>query len=219
MDLPAQPPTAAEVLERAVAYHDLGGNWATFDASFVLGQPEDGDTITIDLPGQYFSVSGPWGYYVADGGTCRYDHEKEEDSARGIDLSSDSCATVRLKRDYHTYLNGLPMKLQDPGTPLRDQVIEAVFDGNTYLRLSVDYPKEGGKVETWEFFFDSETYALSGYQFFHSDKPEGGEYLLLEGEVEVGGVRMIKSKSWYYRGNDRLLGTDVVRPVAAAFSN
>lgn len=208
-ELPTPTSEAGEVLERAIAYHDPGGNWATFDASFVFGQGNNRDTITIDLPEEYFAYGGAWGYYVADGQTCRYDHPTDG-SAQGLSLASDSCANVRRKRDYHTFLNGLPMKLVDPGTPLEDEVVTTDFHGEEYLRLRVNYPKAGGTFETWEFFFDPETYALGGYQFYRSDRPAGGEYLLLEGETEVGGVKMAREKAWYLRENDKYLVTDVV---------
>ena len=213
--LPAQPATPAEeLLQKAIAYHDPGGRWGSFHATFVLGHPDTGDTITIDLPGQYFAVAGGGNYYVADGTTCRYryyDRKKQEQvAARDLALDTDACATVRRKRDYHTYLNGLPMKLADPGTPLEAEVVTAVFHGEEYLRLRVNYPKEGGTVETWEYFFDPQSYALSGYQFYRSDKPDGGEYLLLSGEETVGGIRMIKRKDWYLREDDRHLGADVI---------
>ena len=223
VELPAQPPVAADVLQRSIDYHDPGGNWATFDAAFIFGQGDNRDTIAIDLADQYFSISGAFGYYVADDGTCRYDipdgNTGNRSSARDLPLASDSCSTVRRRRDYHTYLNGLPMKLQDPGTPLEETVATANFHGTDYLRLKVNYPKENNTFETWEYFFDPETYALSGYQFYRSDKPDGGEYLLLSGITEVGGVKMIREKQWYLRENDRLLGTDVVIAETTAIRN
>lgn len=201
VELPAQALTATEVLQRSVDHHDPGGLWPTFNAGFQLNN----DTIIIDLPGQYFAQIGSGKYAVTDRTVCRYDDLV--DAAR---LGSDSCATVRRKRDYHTYLNGLPMKLQDVGTPLEAEVRTKEFHGKEYKVLTVNYPKENNTVESWEFFLDPETYALGAYQFYRSDKPEGGEYLLLEGEIEIGGINMVERKMWYLRENDKLLGTDVV---------
>ncbi|MCP9234704.1 DUF6503 family protein [Lewinella sp. JB7] len=196
------PTTASEVLDRAIAHHDPGGNWTTFDAAFLLNS----DTIVIDLPESYFAQIGGGKYFVADRDVCR-STDLGDDSPP---LASDSCANVIRKRDYHTYLNGLPMKLRDPGTPLEDDFVTTEFHGKEYLRLRVNYPKSGGTVETWEFFFDPATYALGAYQFYRSDNPQGGEYLLLDGEIEIGGVRMVETKEWYLRENDELLGSDIV---------
>ena len=214
-EVPAQPVTAAtEAVARAVAHHDPDGRWPTFNSSFVLGRGDKRDTITIDQPGSYFAaVDGPT-FYVADGETCRFAYAERgtgtQLSGRDLPLASDSCATVRLQQSYHTYLNGLPMKLQDPGTPLQDEVVTATFHGGEYLRLRVNYPKDGGTVETWEFFLDPDTYALGGYQFYRSDDPDGGEYLLLDGEIEVGGINMVESKEWFLRKDGKRLGEDVV---------
>jgi hypothetical protein len=212
-----QDTEAGQILARAIAYHDPDGRWSTFDETIVMGQGDRRDTLTIDLPGDYFHFTNGAEQLTVDGDRCSGDYidrgTQERTTVADTALDSEACARPRLMRDYHTYLTGLPMKLRDPGTPLEPTVERTEFHGTDYLMLTVNYPKEGGTTETWNFFFNPVTHALGAYQFYRSDKPEGGEYLLLDGEIEVNGIKLIKERAWFYRENDRHLATDVLIEV------
>jgi hypothetical protein len=76
--------------------------------------------------------------------------------------------------------------------------------------LKVTYDPEKGS-DTWYFYFDPKTYALAAYQFYHDPAKNDGEYILLEGEAEVGSMRLPKRRSWFTNKEDRFLGTDLLR--------
>jgi hypothetical protein len=76
--------------------------------------------------------------------------------------------------------------------------------------LKVSYDPETGS-DTWYFYFNPETYALAAYQFYHDPAKNDGEYILLEGEAEVGGMRLPKRRSWYTNKERRFLGTDILQ--------
>ena len=114
---------------------------------------------------------------------------------------------MKRYRDYYTYLMGLPMKLKDPGTLIASQGILIERQGTSYLMLKVTYEPEVGSY-TWYFYFDTKTFALKQYQFFHNEAKNDGEYIILEEEIEIGGIRMPKKRSWYYNSDQTYLGTD-----------
>jgi len=125
------------------------------------------------------------------------------------------CDRVVLYRDYYTYLWGMPMKLRDPGTRLDPGVSDAVFQGRQVKSLRVTYdPEVGG--DTWYFYFDPDSAALVGYRFFHDESANDGEYIVLEGEVSGGGLRLPKARTWFTNAEDRLLGTDTLTGLDAA---
>ena len=84
------------------------------------------------------------------------------------------------------------------------------FHGQPYLKVDVTYDKGGGGSETWEFFFDPNTFSLKAYQFYGSNQPNYGEYVLLDGEVKVDDVIMPKKKTWYHRIDSAYAGTDKI---------
>ena len=47
------------------------------------------------------------------------------------------------------------------------------------------------------FLFDKKTFALKQYQFFHDELKNDGEYIILEDEIIVGGIKMPKNRSWF----------------------
>jgi hypothetical protein len=134
-----------------------------------------------------------------------------------MDISEEKREKLRLTedrtlmmRDYYTYLFGLPMKLQDAGTLLQPNVHKVWFDNKKMLELEVHYAPETGK-DIWFFYFDPETYALSGYAFYHEkDGPGTGEYILLEGETIIDRMKLPAERHWYYTKNKLYLGTDEI---------
>jgi hypothetical protein len=78
------------------------------------------------------------------------------------------------------------------------------------LELEVHYAPETGK-DIWFFYFDLDTYALSGYAFYHEkDGPGTGEYILLEGQASVGKMNLPAKRHWYFTNNKLYLGTDEI---------
>jgi hypothetical protein len=64
--------------------------------------------------------------------------------------------------------------------------------------------------DTWYFYFDIETFALKRYQFFHDESKNDGEYIILDGEIEIEEILMPKNRSWYYNSDNTFLGTDIL---------
>lgn len=50
---------------------------------------------------------------------------------------------------------------------------------------------------------------MKAYRFKHGD-PEGGEYILLEEEEIVEGIRMPKVRKWYWNKNNEYIDTDTL---------
>ena len=102
------------------------------------------------------------------------------------------------------------MKLQDPGTQIDSNVIKKTFKGKQYLVLKVTYDEKVGK-DTWFFYFDPKTFAMEAYQFLKDSKPETGEYILLSGMEIINGIKMPKTRAWYFNKDDKYLGTDILK--------
>jgi len=110
-------------------------------------------------------------------------------------------------KNYYTYLYGLPMKLKDSGTIINEKVKREIFKNKEYLILKVNYTEAIGK-DTWYFYFDPSTYALEVYQFYHDEAKNDGEYILLDSLETINGIKMPKTRAWYYNKDNTYLGTD-----------
>lgn len=216
--LPAQNLTGPQLLDKAIEYHDPHGKWETFAASFDLilrraDGTEGSSTVTIDLPKEYFTTTIIRGEepvtYTIDKGKCETSITKPKKDARRT-----PCESATLYKNYYTYLYGLPMKLKDPGTNIGDQVERKTFKGKEYLVLKASYDENVGS-DVWFFYFDPQTYAMEIYQFYKGDpSAEGkdtGEYILLTEEKFINGIKMPKTRAWYYNKDDKHLGTDILK--------
>jgi len=220
--------TGAELLEKAIQYHDPNNAWPSFKGQLLITMetPKSSDRISeisLNLPASYFKTVA-----TRKGVTSTYEIDKEKcivsktDSLRIAKLKNppkrSHCQTSLMYKNYYTYLYGLPMKLKDPGTRIDPKVNTKTFKGKQYLVLKASYEEAVG-TDVWFFYFDPITYAMEVYQFYKGD-PEGkgkntGEYILLEGEEILHGIRIPKTRKWYYNKDDKFLGTDVLTKVEA----
>jgi hypothetical protein len=215
----AQLPSAAEVLEKSIAYHDPNGRWASFSGTLAIEMtlPKKGKRISqleLNFPQRYFKST------VTQKGTTIVSEWTNDNCAYWLngsqDISAEQRKTYRLNcerttqmRDYYIYLFGLPMKLKDPGTRLHPEVQKVNWRGTVYLRLRVDYDPAVGK-DRWYFYFDPTNYQLRHYQFYHEEAKNDGEFILLSEEIEIQGMKIPKIRAWYTHKEERYLGTDVL---------
>jgi hypothetical protein len=225
--LPAAEPTAEEVLERMLAYHDPEDAWSKkpleitaelrYGERIAKSRGYDGRTDRVRVD----NAAGRFEYH-ADKGGDRIEIVGEGDrfSAR-LNGSSKISAADRNEhrlnpeqlptwRDYFTYIYGLPMKLRDPGTRLDPDVARTTFNEREVLSLRVTYAEEVGK-DIWYFYVDPENWALTGCRFFHDESKNDGEYIVYEGEIEgPHGMRLPKLRHWYTNRDGEFLATDDV---------
>lgn len=224
LSLYGQELTGSQLLEKAIAYHDPNGAWPSFNGTLNVtmetpNNPNRDSHIWINLPEEYFFLKAKRDtvttQYTLDRGKCiisladslRIANQKEKPRRS-------HCEMATLYKNYYTYLYGLPMKLKDPGGHIDPKTEYVTFKGKKYLRLKVTYDEAVG-TDVWFFYFDPKTYAMEIYQFYKGDpKGEGkntGEYILLTGEEIINGIKMPKTRAWYYNKDDKYLGTDILK--------
>jgi hypothetical protein len=215
----SQEITGKELLEKAIKFHDPNGNWETFKGAFAVTmetfkRPKRVSEISIDLPKQRFSVKAATGKntteYNIDKDSVQIVFNGDENPSEEI-LKKNKLSKARAKmyQNYYTYLYGLPMKLKDPGAIIHDEVMLDKFLGDNYYVLKVTYDEKVGE-DVWYFYFDTKTYQMMYYQFYHDEEKLDGEYISLDGIERVGGIKMPKTRAWYYNKNQQYLGTDVL---------
>ncbi len=215
----SQEISAEELLANSIAYHDPQGRWGRLQADLVVKSTRPGGSdrlsyISMDQPRSYFAIrverDGKTKEYTLSGSDCRLAYQGSASFSDQVAHDEDmTCERGRFWRDYYMYLYGLPMKLRDPGTILDPEVARREFHGKEYLVLKVTYdPKKG--ADTWFFYLDPDTHALGAYQFYHDMAENDGEYILLEGEALVGGMRLPKTRKWYRNDSGEFLGADIL---------
>ena len=210
---------ADALLNKTIQYHDPNSLWNEFKASFfVTMQSAEGSLrkskINLDLKHSFFNLSvkvdeNQWTSSI-DRGVCKLSFNGSEVINPEIEKKFGlNCERALMYKNYYTYLYGLPMKLKDPGTIISPKVLEKTINGLSYWVLKVNYKPEVGS-DTWYFYFDKNSYALKRYQFFHDESKNDGEYIILENELEIAGIRMPKNRSWYYNSDNTYLGKDIL---------
>lgn len=210
--------TGTQLLEKAIAYHDPNNQWKTFSGHLsvtmeIPNKPNRDSNIFIDLPKEFFSLEVNNGkhptIYNLDNDQCSILFDGRTPTKEEQESYNLNCDRASLFKNYYTYLYGLPMKLQDPGTIIHNTIEEKIFKGKPYWVLKVTYEKVVGS-DIWYFYFDPSTYKMEVYQFFHDEAKNDGEYILLSDEVTINGIKMPKIRAWYTNAENKYLGTDIL---------
>lgn len=220
----SQELTGSQLLDKAIGYHDPNNNWNSFkgNLNITMSTPDGKERVSniiLNLPDEYFQVTSKKGdaalKQTLNKGVC----ELMLNGSRTISEEDKkthrlTCERLNMYKNYYTYLYGLPMKLKDPGTIIDPKIEKKTFKGVKYLVLKATYEKEVGE-DIWYFYFDQKTYAMQVYQFFHDETKNDGEYIILNDQEEVSGIKMPKTRAWYYNKDDKHLGTDVLTKTSS----
>ncbi len=208
----------SQLLEGTLAYHDPEGNWPQLKARLCLSSADTAGKITafqieLDNATGYFAhISHRDGKEVvkgiADGKEFYLLDGKPEVSAEERDKYDLTPEAVQWVHSFYSYLYGLPMKLTDEGVHVKEASENEELEGKVYRVLQASYDAAVG-TDNWFFYLDPDTYAMEAYRFNHG-KPESGEYILLEEEVIVDGIRIPKVRRWYWNKNRAYIGTDTL---------
>ena len=211
--------TGKELLQKSIEYHDPQGKWPVFKGGLHLVEtrPDASDRKThlhLNNKTAYFELIQHRDenelVHVLENGECFQLLNKSRDiSGEDREQHELNCDRTYLLRNYYLYLWGLPMKLKDTGTQVHDEVGNTEFQGKQVLSLKVTYDKAVGK-DTWYFYFNPDNYALVGYRFFHDETKNDGEYITLEGEKTIKGIRFPKNRKWFTNQDEKFLGEDIL---------
>lgn len=213
------PPSAEEVLAKSIQYHDPQSQWGNGPIYLKLRSesPKGGSSLReawINVPAEKFEMKATRNNNVNTRGMLK---DSCYHTLNGqTDIPADSLSKYRLDcdrtlmfRNYLTYLNGLPMKLTDPGTLLDPKVEETTFINQSVLVLTVRYEPEVGD-EIYQFYLSPDNYALLGYRFYRDEAKPKGEYIILKEETQVGEMRIPKRREWYTFPDTSFLGADIL---------
>jgi hypothetical protein len=208
--------TGTELLRRTIAYHDPKGNWAKFKAKLYLSNTNrEGKEKNFELEfdnkkGYFCYLSRQDGKEIVKGifngkefFSVNGKKEFSEEERKKYKLTKESMNGLR---NFYGYLYGLPMKLTDAGVTVAETVNNEEVEGKTYPTIRVSYDPAVGK-DNWFFYCDAKTSALKAYRFNHG-KSESGEYILLEEELDVNGIKLPKIRKWYWNKDNQYIGTD-----------
>jgi hypothetical protein len=175
--------------------------------------------ISIDLPQEYFKLSSLKNEnkveHVVNKNKSSFSlNGKTEFSKEEVKTYNLTETRAKFMRNYYTFLYGLPMKLNDPGTIIDPVVEKKEFMGKEYLVLKVKYEEGIGK-DSWLFYFDPKTYAMEGYQFYHNVTENDGEYIVLSEQEVFSGIKIPKVRTWYVNKDASLLATDKLTKVSS----
>ncbi len=214
--------SASQVLDMSIRFHDPHDVWdkKPMQLNLTESRPGSADRTTslqLNLAQSNFTMN-----QHRDSDIISYSFHKDSllTKVNGSSEASDSLKNrlnisrdrARMLRNYYTYLWMLPMKLNDPGTVLHDEVTETTYDGYPVYKLKVTYDEEVGH-DTWYFYFDRSDFQMRGYQFFHDEMKNDGEYITLSGIAEVGELLLPLERRWFTNHENTYLGTDRISQI------
>ncbi|REG92633.1 DUF6503 family protein [Algoriphagus antarcticus] len=189
--------TGQEMIEKSIAFHDPKGSWKDLKATFILEDslpaPRSSRSYSFTLDNSQSIMS-----YSIDGISYIVHHDSLQ-----VEMGEITLDRALRSRNYYTFLWGLPMKLQDPGTKIESMVTMEELNGSEYHVVRVPYEKD-----IWYFYLEPETYRMAAYKFYQDEPNQTGEMIYLEGIAEFEGMKIPANRSWYRTEKSEFLGTD-----------
>ena len=207
------------LLKESIDYHDPEKNWQQFKARLYLIHT---DTIGKEAPFE-IEIDNNTGYFshtsrqndkeivkgISPDGTAFFlidgRQEISDEERKQYNMTPKSAEGTR---NFYLHLYGLPMKLTDVGTLVSDSIYIENFHGKDLQVMEVNYDPAVGS-DNWSFYFNPKTAAMEAYSFDWGN-PEAGEYVLLNEELVVNGIKLPKVRKWYFTKEDQYLGTDTL---------
>lgn len=199
---PQKPKTGLQLVEQSIKYHDPKSKWPDLKATFVLKDslPPGRDSRTYEFAVD--NSNSKMSYSIKG-----LEYEVWNDSVIQIEGEIEKERALRM-RNYYTYLWGLPMKLNDPGTVIEEEINTEVIDGKEYLVVRVPY-----ETDIWYFYFDPKTYRMAAYKFYKDEPNQIGEIIYLKGEIEYSDLKIPANRNWYRTEKPEFLGTDMLQEI------
>ncbi|MEL7533868.1 MAG: DUF6503 family protein, partial [Bacteroidota bacterium] len=206
-------------LAKSIQYHDPQGQWGSGPIYLKIRSesPKGGANVReawIDIPGEKFEMQATRNAVKSMRGmlrdSCYFSlNGQSELPADSVQKYRLDCERTLMFRNYLTYLNGLPMKLTDPGSILDPKLGRENYLGQDVWVLTVRYEPEIGD-EIYQFYILPDSYAMIGYRFYRDEAKPKGEYIVLKEETMVGQMRIPKMREWYTFPDTSFLGTDIL---------
>lgn len=196
--------TGPDLIKKSIAYHDPNGIWPKFKGTLRIQ-----DSLPAGRESRRYDVS-------FDNTLSKVIYRKDDlhfivwvDSVQVFNgqVTEDR---AKMLRNYYTYLWGLPMKLNDPGTLIDEKVLEDMLDGVAYHVVRVPYEKD-----IWYFYLEPETYRMAAYKFYQDEPNQKGEIIYLEGETEFEGMKIPSNRTWYRTEKPEFLATDMLLEIVS----
>jgi hypothetical protein len=211
--------TGEQLLNLTLAYHDPENHWGKLKSTVYYDEYRADSSVRKSVV-HFDNIAGNFkmersdnllvitrgtvgdSCYVLVNGSANFNAEL--DSTFNL-----ACDRSFLYRDYYLYMQGLPMKLKDPGAMVAHEVQKTTFMEKEYFKMKATYTEDVGS-DIWYFYVNPETYAVEAYQFYHDEDKQDGEYILLEGTVETNGMIWPEQRIWYTNKGNQYLGKDVI---------
>lgn len=216
--------TGPEVFDRTTAYHDPQGKWDQFAGVVRLttgmsnGRPSY-EYLELDnskdwyqstrVRGETVVVQGMRGEecYLKVNGNKNPPEEQIKQYGRSEERT-------RFAREHHSGHIGWPIRAKAAGMKADDAVEQTELRGRPVLAVNlsgdpaaVPHPYWAGN---YTLYVDPQTYEMRGVRW-ENEKQSG--LVMMEGEIEVGGVKMPQVKSVYDANDGSLQYTDLFTNV------
>jgi hypothetical protein len=189
--------TGPELIQKSIEFHDPNQVWpnlkATFEFTDSLPAPRESRSYSVSFENKLSKMV----YRNQD-----INYIVWNDSVQVFEGEIDNERAIRM-RNYYTYLWGLPMKLNDSGTQIDQEVSREELNGKSYLVARVPYEKD-----IWYFYIDPSTFQMEAYKFYQDEPNQKGEIIYLEGLMDFQGLKIPANRTWYRTETPEFLGTD-----------
>ncbi len=204
-----------DLIQKSIKAHDPGNNWSNLELNIRVQEPRIGN------PARFSEVK----LNNKDGSFEMIRNREHHLSKHIIDASGNAktllddsetypdslIAKYRLEpernqryRNYYQTMYRLPMSLK---IDTIFSVAEVVYNNLPCYKISLEL-EEVMFSKHWNIFLAKDSYIYKGMEIVFPDEPEKGERLYFDGEINIGGVKIPRTRHWHELSDDAYSGSD-----------
>ena len=214
--------TSAEILNKAIAFHDPLQKWADYSGEVNLmtvfsdGRTSGGEIIEIQTKENFYQCTGIASKTIKGikNGECFREvdgnRNPDEDLIKKYSLN---CENIRQMKEWHYFHFGILQELKASGLVLKDKAETVKFQGNDCLALQFTFDankikNEYYKGSNWIVYIDPVNYSMEGFKIVGEDNI----YSVFSGTLTVNGMKIPLCRTYFKNEDNSFYMVDVFTP-------
>lgn len=208
------------ILKQSQLKHDPDQHWAKAELNLHIQEPR------VQNPGRYSKVKLNNGRNAFE-----FERNREEGAITCVidengsfsamlegasEMPKDIVEKYGLNKDridgywkFYQLMYGLPMSMNTDFYERMDTATTVQWQGKEAYKIDVEL-KEPMISKNWSLLISTADYRMLGIELNSPDSPDGGEYLVFDGEMTSNGLTIPRIRHWYGKNSGEYLGSDII---------
>ncbi|MDY8135146.1 hypothetical protein U0D62_06030 [Aquimarina sp. 2201CG5-10] len=210
----------SEILQKSIQFYDPKDKWGSIGFKVHIQEPRvlnplRYSIVTLNNNDHSFELHRSREKHIS---THLVDNNGKSVTFLDGKISTDSIQIKKYRlqpernygyQKFYQYLLGIPMSLNSKTIDYFEKTEEVVFNKTACYKIALTL-KEAMFSKHWVLYISKQNYEVIGLEMVFPEDESKGERLYLSGNIEINGVKIIRTKHWHEYKSDEYSGSDII---------